>query len=381
MLMATGELPVVELPLGTHLLTLEVVDSNGAMSSDLVSITIDPVAGGSSSTNIVAGWDTWDSAVSPGASVLAPGATGAAVTTTEQLDWNTVDERGASADGRWGSFAGPPAADTTVGTSNNQNLELPNATTGGTITFTVSNAGAVDWELNAFHFDAYAFRPKAPRAYELSVLAGGGITPGVIYTSADDEITSVGGANDNLVHDDIDHSLTGLADHTLAAGESVDFLLAFSGGAGDGSGGHDLWVDNVAISSVTIDPYPDADANGLPDWWENYYLGSTGQLVSVDSDSDGHSNGDELISGTDPDNFTSSFVVHTFAEEVGGGYTVKWDSYSGRMYDVLKASALTSNDWNSISGPLDGTGGEMSFTDAEGVSASNIFYKVEVNLR
>ena len=27
----------------------------------------------------------------------------------------------------------------------------------------------------------------------------------------------------------------------------MDFLLTFSGGAGDASGGHDLWVDNVAV--------------------------------------------------------------------------------------------------------------------------------------
>jgi hypothetical protein len=204
------------------------------------------------SAAIIAGWDRWDSASAPTASVLAPGVTGSAVTTTEGLAWNTNDERGASADGTWGSFAGPPAADTTVGTNDDQNLELPNATTGGTITFTISNNGTTDLELNAFHFDSYAFRPKAARTYELSVLAGGGITDGVIYTSGDLEIPHVGGAFDNLAHADIDHSLTGLADHTLAVGESVDFLLAFSGGVGDGSGGHDLWVDNVGVSVVTI---------------------------------------------------------------------------------------------------------------------------------
>ena len=64
------------------------------------------------------------------------------------------------------------------------------------------------------------------------------------------------GAWDNLAHDDIDHELTGLADHTLGAGESADFLLAFSGGAGDGSGGHDLWVDNVALSGSFV-PAPE----------------------------------------------------------------------------------------------------------------------------
>ncbi|VGO12521.1 hypothetical protein PDESU_01074 [Pontiella desulfatans] len=203
---------------------------------------------------IVAGWDTWDSATAPSASVLAPNVTASAETTTEQQSWNVVDERGASNDGDWGTFAGPPSA-STVTNADFENLELPNATTGGTITFSITNNGLADIQLNAFHFDAYAFRPKAARAYSLSVLAGSDITVGTIYTSADDEISSVGGAWDNGAHDDIDLSLAGLADHTLAAGESVDFLLAFSSGEGDAAGGHDLWVDNVAVSQlVTVPP-------------------------------------------------------------------------------------------------------------------------------
>ncbi|TWU28637.1 hypothetical protein [Bythopirellula polymerisocia] len=211
---------------------------------------------------LIAGWDTWDSATNPSASVLAPGVTGSAVTTTEQQAWNIVDGRGASNDGTWGTFLGPPTASTEGGDGvQNENLELPNATTGGTITFTITNNGTSDLDLDGFHFDAYAFRPKAARAYELSV-SSGAITNGVIYTSTDDEITSVAGAWDNSAHDDISHSLLGLADHTLEVGGSVDFLLAFSSGDGDGSGGHDLWIDNVAITAV-VDVIPgDFDHDG-----------------------------------------------------------------------------------------------------------------------
>ena len=143
--LATGETPTVELPLGTHRVTLQVTDSNGAMSSDLISLTVEPSPG--TATNLIAGWDTWSSPTAPIASILAPGVTGSAVTTTEGLNWNTVDERGASADGDWGTFAGPPSADTSVADTNNQNLELPNATTGGTITFTITNSGSTDLAL------------------------------------------------------------------------------------------------------------------------------------------------------------------------------------------------------------------------------------------
>ena len=199
---------------------------------------------------LVAGWDTFNSGATPDASVVAAHVTGSAVTTSEGINWHVTDGRGASSDGDWGTFAGNPAASTAGGDGvQNENLELSNATTGGTITFTVTNNGASDIDLDGFHFDAYAFRPKAARAYELSV-ASGDITNGVLYTSSDDEITSVSGGWDNNAHDDISHCLSELADHTLAAGETVSFLLAFSSGDGDGSGGHDLWVDNVAVTGT-----------------------------------------------------------------------------------------------------------------------------------
>ncbi|MDB4454124.1 PEP-CTERM sorting domain-containing protein, partial [bacterium] len=37
-----------------------------------------------------------------------------------------------------------------------------------------------------------------------------------------------------------------------APGESAAFLLAFSSGVGDGAGGHDLWVDNIAVSGEIL---------------------------------------------------------------------------------------------------------------------------------
>lgn len=204
------------------------------------------------SAQIVAGWDTYSgTGESPvDAPVVAAGVTANLVTTGEGRTWITIDERGASSDGTWGTVVGPPSADTTIGTDNDQNLELSNATTGGTITMTINNNSGADIALNAFHMDALAFRPKAARTYTLDVVAGGAITAGNVYTSGDQEIKSQGGLPpDNDQGDDIDHDLTGLADSTLENGGTVQFLLTFSGGAGDGSGGHDLWIDNLAVSS------------------------------------------------------------------------------------------------------------------------------------
>ncbi|MFC7335963.1 hypothetical protein ACFQY0_02135 [Haloferula chungangensis] len=210
-----------------------------------------------SSAEVIAGWDTFSGtgAVTPvPAPVTATDISASFVTTTEQQAWNTVDERGASSDGTWGTSVGPPAADTTVGTDNDQNLELPNATTGGTITMTITNSSGTDIQLDQFHMDTLAFRPKAARTYTLEVLEGGAITAGNVYSSESQEIKSQGGPPpDNDQGDDVDLDLTFLEDSTLEAGGTVQFLLSFSGGDGDGSGGHDLWVDNLAVTSSSAD--------------------------------------------------------------------------------------------------------------------------------
>lgn len=208
----------------------------------------------SSSAQIVAGWDTYSGTGADDAPVDAPvvatGITASLVTVGEGRNWVIIDERGASSDSTWGTYVGPPPADTTIGTNNDQNLELSNAATGGTITMTITNNSGEDIALNAFHMDALAFRPKAARTYTLDVQAGGAITAGNVYTSGDQEIKSQGGLPpDNDQGDDIDHDLTGLADSTLENGGTVQFLLTFSGGAGDNAGGHDLWIDNLAISA------------------------------------------------------------------------------------------------------------------------------------
>lgn len=213
------------------------------------------------SAQVVAGWGDWDSPTAPTVSVVAPGVTATASASGTGGDWTNLDGdgRGSSIDGTWGTFnLGTPASTVTTGSS--ANLTLTNAKTDGQITFTIINDGvdAVDLELESFRFDAFAFRPNAARAYELTVLAGSDITEGVVFTSADDAITSVGGAlitddadpNVHDQHDDIDIDLSGLADTTLEVGGTAIIQLAFSSGTGSG-GGHHLFLDNVALTTAS----------------------------------------------------------------------------------------------------------------------------------
>ena len=211
------------------------------------------------SAQVVAGLDTWDSTTAPTVSVLAPGvtadATASATNNGDAVNWTNADGsgRGSSDDTTWGSFStGVPASTITdVGPAN---FTLTNAKTSGELTLTINNTGegAVDLDLGAFNFDVVAFRPNAPRDYELEVLAGSSITEGIVFTSEPDAITNLGGGlSGHGQHDEVDIDLTGLADSTLEVGGTVVFQVRFTGGTGTGSGGHHLFLDNVAVTLVS----------------------------------------------------------------------------------------------------------------------------------
>lgn len=208
---------------------------------------------------VVAGWDAFDSNTAPSSTVTAAGITATAVAG----DWSNADSngRGSSKDSTWGTFDGNGNAASVVTTVGAANLTAFNGVASAQVTLTITNGGTVDFDLASFHMDVVAFRPNAPRAYALNVLAGSDITVGNVFTSADDAITHLGGGllSDDIdplthdQHDDINLSLAGLADHTLAVGESAMIQIAFSSGTGAG-GGHHLFLDNVAVSgdAVTI---------------------------------------------------------------------------------------------------------------------------------
>jgi hypothetical protein len=226
----------------------------------------------SAALSVIAGIDIWDSNTAPTVGVTGLNVTATATASATGGNWDIGESgsRGASKDTTWGTFGGPATA-SAVTTGTDESFTLTNGKTDGQITITITNTGTTgDIVLDAFHFDAVAFRPNAARAYALNVLTGSDITIGNVFTSADDAITHLGGAllTDDLdplthdQHDDINLSLTGLADYTLAPGEVAIFQLAFSSGTGSG-GGHHLFLDNVAVSGTLPIPEPSSALLGL----------------------------------------------------------------------------------------------------------------------
>lgn len=214
-----------------------------------------------SAAQVVAGIDNWDNADAPTVTVLGEGIEATATSSGSGNGWNNTDNggsgRGSSNDGTWGTFniGTLPSTVSDVGVAN---ITLPNGEESGEVTLTVTNNGTTDLALEAFRFDAVAFRPNAARAYALNVLPGSDITEGNVFTSEDDAITSVGGMliTDDTIdgvhdqHDDIDIDLTGLADSTLEVGGTAIIQIAFSSGTGSG-GGHHLFLDNLALTTAS----------------------------------------------------------------------------------------------------------------------------------
>ena len=288
--------------------------------------------------DLVAGWDAWNSSTAPAANVTATGITATATASTASGNWSIADDgssgRGSSGDTTWGTFDGNTTPGSSVTSGTGSNMTASNGETTAEITFTITNNGVTDWELDAFHMDVVAFRPNAPRAYQLEVLSGD-ITHGSVFTSADDAINDLGGTlSGNNQHDDIDLSFIGLADSTLEPGESAVLQIAFSSGEGSGSG-HHLFVDNIAISGINTQL-------SVQQAWRFEHFGTidnTGTAAdSYDANFDGESNLLEFATGQDPhagtllatplevDSSTLEFRYSRSKDAIAAGltYTVKW---------------------------------------------------------
>jgi hypothetical protein len=134
-----------------------------------------------------------------------------------------------------------------------------------------------------------------------------------------------------------------------------------------------------------IDPDLDADANGLPDVWEEQYFSAQAVDPQADSDGDGTSNLMEYLAGTNPTDRSSKFQPTGALN--GLTYNMPIQTVQGRTYKVWVTKDLSS--WTlheTYSG--DGTQKVFSF-DPTTISAgplhslthpSSYFFRVEVVL-
>lgn len=130
----------------------------------------------------------------------------------------------------------------------------------------------------------------------------------------------------------------------------------------------------------------DRDGDGIPDEWENRYLGGTNAAPGGHSDTDGLSDGDEYIAGTDPTNATSALAISighsnaapvvwfTALEAAGPGY-----NGLERYYDLQSSSNLVNAPWRGVFGRTNILGRQQVITHSDGTN-STVLFRVKARL-
>jgi hypothetical protein len=121
----------------------------------------------------------------------------------------------------------------------------------------------------------------------------------------------------------------------------------------------------------------DADSDGLPDWWEETYSGST-TLTDRRSnlDRDPLLDWEEWVAGTDPTDPASVFGIAA-VELSPGGMVLTWPSMPNRIYRVFVADALPPT-WTEAIAIL-GDGSILTWTD-HATTPGTGFYRLSVEL-
>ena len=85
----------------------------------------------------------------------------------------------------------------------------------------------------------------------------------------------------------------------------------------------------------------DTDLDGLPDWWEQTYVGHLlGAQASADADGDGASNFAEWVAGTNPTNPASCLRLLTPTVTATNSIIIQWPSVAGKSYRLERATNL-----------------------------------------
>jgi len=118
------------------------------------------------------------------------------------------------------------------------------------------------------------------------------------------------------------------------------------------------------ITAVPEAGYADLDGNGLPDAWEQIFLGGTGSPLGGDTDGDGFLDPEELGAGTDPLNATlvpPGFPATPREMRIeftpGVGPSLVWDGSTTVQYDVwLTAGFFEETEWEPLGAPVASNG-------------------------
>jgi len=172
------------------------------------------------------------------------------------------------------------------------------------------------------------------------------------------------GTNHTLVWNALTNLGAGVNTNVLLRARARDITLL-----GDWSAGTPFTVQTSAN--------PDSDGDGLPDWWEIQYFGSTAANPNDDPDGDGFKNWQEYTADTNPTNAASHLALSVSL--LSSGVKLDWLAgsnswkYLQRAISLSETNAAWLNLWTSPPPPSPDSG---SYTDSFGTNAMQ-FYRIK----
>jgi hypothetical protein len=138
----------------------------------------------------------------------------------------------------------------------------------------------------------------------------------------------------------------------------------------------DGWWDAELTCTLASVP-TDTDGDGMPDAWEVAHSLDPANPAdaSGDLDADGQRNGDEYLSGTNPNDAGSVFRIESI-ERFSGGCRVTLPTVSGKVYRLEYSPDLI--EWFPAAADVVATGPSLQIVDAAAVGESRRFYRARI---
>lgn len=159
-------------------------------------------------------------------------------------------------------------------------------------------------------------------------------------------------------------------------------------GWGNSSSSWNSYTDvNIPIPVIAIDDQADADANELPDSWEIYYLGTTGQVASAEIGATGITLGEAYVLGLDPvtPDATPLLQINVVSNQPAlslnpiGAFGVGYQGLS-RKYTVQAKESLTNETWVPLPGYNDYVSDNLLLEVGITNAVASGFYRVTVGV-
>lgn len=188
---------------------------------------------------------------------------------------------------------------------------------------------------------------------------------GALYTTNTHMTATPAGTNHALVWNALTNLGPGVNTNILLRARARDITLL-----GDWSAGTPFTVQTTAN--------PDSDGDGIPDWWEIQYFGSTTANPNDDPDGDGFSNLQEYLADTNPNDRTS-YLGFTSLSLLPGGVKLDWHGGVDATQYLQRNDFLGStNQWLNIHTAAPPTPISGSYTDWVGTNSLQ-FYRMKAD--